>query len=253
MVIVTGDQHGSFNGLRRIAYDSAYDFTRNDVVIVCGDFGIWTKTMSEKLKLDNLTKLPFTIAFVDGNHENFDRLYSNEFPFVDFNGAKAHKIRENVFHIMRGEIMTLEDKKYFCFGGASSHDIQDGIVDRKDFESDDEYYDTIYFKSMCGEMFRVNHESWWKEEIPSEKEMRHGTDNLKKHNFKVDYVISHCCADSVQTAISASYNHDILTRYFQKLIDDGLQFKRWYFGHYHEDRNLLDRYTVLYHSYEEVR
>ena len=33
---------------------------------------------------------------------------------------------------MRGEVFIIEDKKFFTFGGASSHDIQDGILDYND-------------------------------------------------------------------------------------------------------------------------
>lgn len=33
---------------------------------------------------------------------------------------------------MRGEIFNIEDLSFFAFGGASSHDIQDGILDYND-------------------------------------------------------------------------------------------------------------------------
>lgn len=46
----------------------------------------------------------------------FDRL-KNEFPVVDFHGGKAHKIRENVYHLMRGYVFDLCGKKFFAFGG----------------------------------------------------------------------------------------------------------------------------------------
>lgn len=69
----------------------------------------------------------FTTVFVDGNHENFDRLYS--YPVKEWNGGKVHEIRPSVLHLMRGEVFTIEDKKFFAFGGASSHDIKDGILD----------------------------------------------------------------------------------------------------------------------------
>ena len=39
-----------------------------------------------------------------------------------------HKIRDSVIHLMRGEIYDIDDKKFFTFGGARSHDIRDGIL-----------------------------------------------------------------------------------------------------------------------------
>ena len=41
--------------------------------------------------------------------------------------------------------------------------------------------------------FRVNHLSWWKEELPTMEEMEEGYKNLKNHSDKVDYIITHCC------------------------------------------------------------
>ena len=46
----------------------------------------------------------------------------------EWNGGKAHKIRDSVLHLMRGEIFDIDNKKIFAFGGARSHDIQDGIL-----------------------------------------------------------------------------------------------------------------------------
>lgn len=48
---------------------------RDDCTIICGDFGgLWADTPAEAYWLDCLEEKPFTTLFVDGNHENFDRL-----------------------------------------------------------------------------------------------------------------------------------------------------------------------------------
>lgn len=86
-----------------------------------------------------LSQKPFTLLFVDGNHENFDRLYSGEFEVVDFHGGKTHKIADNIYHLMRDYVFTLCGKKFFVFVGANSHDIDDGILDRDDFTSEREF------------------------------------------------------------------------------------------------------------------
>ena len=104
--------------------------TKQDHVIICGDFGgVWnyiTESMYEKHWLDWLNNRYFTTLFVDGNHENFERLYN--YPVEKWHGGKVHKIRDSVFHLMRGEIFDIDNKKIFVFGGARSHDIQDGIL-----------------------------------------------------------------------------------------------------------------------------
>ena len=41
------------------------------------------------------------------------------------------------------------------------------------------------------------------------------------------------------------YEQDILTNYFD-MLEDKLSFKRWYFGHYHDDFDVDDKHTLLY-------
>lgn len=178
MVFITGDCHGNFSRFKRENFPEQLELTRDDIVIVCGDFGIWKDTAKERHNLNWLSHKPFTIAFVDGNHENFDRLYSNEFPIVNFYGSKAHKIRDNICHLMRGNIYEIEGHTFFCFGGASSHDIEDGILDRKDFMSVDEFYETVYLWRKQYRMFRINHESLWERELPTVSEMEWGRKDI---------------------------------------------------------------------------
>ena len=66
--------------------------------------------MYEKYWLDWLDNKNFTTLFVDGNHENFTRLYN--YPVEEWHGGKVHKIRDSVIHLMRGEIFDIDNKKY---------------------------------------------------------------------------------------------------------------------------------------------
>jgi hypothetical protein len=50
------------------------DMTKDDYVIVCGDFGIWDDSKRKRYWLKWLDEKPFTTLFVDSNHENFDLL-----------------------------------------------------------------------------------------------------------------------------------------------------------------------------------
>lgn len=52
---------------------------------------------------------------------------------------KSTKIRDSVIHLMRGEIYDIDNKKFFAFGGARSHDIQDGILNIDEYEKIYEY------------------------------------------------------------------------------------------------------------------
>ena len=103
MIYITGDCHGDFGG-------------------------VWHKdeeSPKEAMNLDWLESRMFTTLFVDGNHENFDRL--NAYSLETWNSGKVYRIRPSVLHLMHGQVFELEGKKIFTFGGASSHDISGGI------------------------------------------------------------------------------------------------------------------------------
>lgn len=246
MIYITGDCHADWKKFSRESFPEQAGLTRDDFVIVCGDFGLWHESRTERWWFRWMEEKNFTILFVDGNHENFDRLYSDEFEVVDFHGGKAHKIRENVYHLMRGYVFDLCGKKFFAFGGASSHDIEDGILDRKDFQSDAELVDEYRARTLRGELIRVNHMSWWKEEMPSQEEMDFGLKTLAEHDNKVDFVVSHCCPQEVASLFShGAYKPDQLTTYFDTVANT-VDFTKWFFGHYHNNTQVLSKFVMLY-------
>ena len=107
IVYITGDTHADFKrfsskslSVRVTEYEK---LTKDDYMIICGDFGgIWSygaSSSEEEYWLKWLDNKPFTILFVDGNHENYDRL--KEFPRVNYHGGVAHKIRNNTLNSTR--------------------------------------------------------------------------------------------------------------------------------------------------------
>lgn len=247
MLYLTGDCHADFTRFSSKRFVDQKEMTRDDTVIVCGDFGgIWDGSAEEQYWLNWLSQKPFTLCFVDGNHENFSRL-NREFDVVDFHGGKAHKIRGNIYHLMRGYVFDFEGKKFFAFGGASSHDIQDGILDPADFATREEF--KMAYSDWCksGKMFRVNRVSWWEEELPSREEMDNGIASLQKCNWEVDYVISHSLPQEI-CSILGFYESDRITRYFNQLLRNKLKFKEWHAGHFHFCERIYGKYYIHYHD-----
>lgn len=246
MVYITGDCHADWRRFSTAGFPEQKNMSpEKDYVIVCGDFGIWHDTSEERWWLDWLNDKPFTTLFVDGNHENFDRLCSDEFETVDFHGRKAHKIRNNIYHLMRGYVFDLCGKNFFTFGGAASHDIDDGILNLEDYNTAEDLMQDYKKRTRCGEMLRINHYSWWQEEMPSQAEMNLGTDTLLKYDRKVDFIVSHCCSAKIAKQISWSFQPDPLTAFFNS-IEEQTEFNTWFFGHYHDNRNIADRFILLY-------
>ena len=246
MIYVTGDCHGDFRRFSTDIFPEQKGMTKEDYVIVCGDFGLWHDTKEERYWLDWLNDKPFTTLFTDGNHENFDRLYSDEFETADFHGGKVQKIRDSILHLKRGYMFELWGKKIFAFGGASSHDIQDGILDRRNFSSDRQFVEAVKKWRKQGKQFRINHISWWKEELPSEDEMEFGTKTLQACSNKVDFIVTHCCPQQIASLFSHGiYKSDVLTRYFN-VIAETTEYTRWFFGHYHNNYSMMGKFIMLY-------
>lgn len=240
MIFVTGDTHGDFHRFSTKRFPQQKTMSHDDYVIICGDFGgVWNDSNEERHNLDWLSDKPFTTLWVDGNHENYDLL--NSFPVEQWHGGTVHRIRPNILHLMRGQVYDIDGLTFFTMGGASSHDIQDGILDPDDpfFESD---YRTMLRKDK---MFRILRRSWWPEELPSEEEYATALASLERVNWKVDYVISHCAPSGIVEQLGDWLQIDPLTEFFDE-ISKRLEFQCWIFGHYHENGLVGQNYALLY-------
>ena len=233
-IFITGDIHGTIDihKLTTKNFDCK-DLTKDDFLIICGDFGlVWWIEGGEYWKedqwwLDWLEDKPWTTLFVDGNHENHNLL--NDYPTEMWHGGKVHRIRDSVIHLMRGEIYELDGLSFFTMGGAYS----------------------------CDKEYRVKDISWWEEEVPDRLERRRALDNLEKHSWQVDYIISHCAPSEVVETISVAksilHPPDEYTNWLQRQIADRVDFTGWFFGHYHLNMPLCHRYWVLYDKIYDLK
>lgn len=215
-LFVCGDTHGDidFHKLNTKNFDPT-GLTKNDYVLVCGDFGVvWDGDGYDAYMQNWYNKKPWTTLFVDGNHENHALLDS--YPVEEWNGGLVHKISDSIIHLMRGQVYTIDGRKIFTMGGASSHD----------------------------KAYRKENISWWAREVPSDEEFETALNNLKANDNKVDYIFSHCASSYVQNALCPWYTKDKLVNFFDVIED--IDFGHWYCGHYHEDRDIDEKHTVLY-------
>lgn len=231
MIYITGDTHAEYNRFNTMNFVTQETMSKDDYMIITGDFGYWDESKRQAWWLKWLDDKPFTTLFVDGNHENFDLL--NQLPVEEWNGGYVHHISESVIHLMRGQVFELEGKKFFTFGGARSHDIEDGIII---MDPENQWKHKVKELNETGKIrYRIDHLSWWKEEMPNEDEMAEGRRNLKANEWKVDFVITHCAPSSTSALLShGNYKADAITEYLED-IRARVDYKRWYFGHYHRD------------------
>lgn len=230
MIFATGDTHGDWmHRLNMASFPEQRDMGKDDYVIILGDFGLWDGSGRERHALDWLEARSFTTLFVDGNHENYDML--DALPAQEWHGGMVQAVRPSVLHLMRGQIFTIQDRSFFAFGGARSHDIRDGILDA----SAPDYRRRRRLLDARGALYRVDHISWWVREMPSETEMEEGLKNLAAFGNKVDYIVTHSPFTSLIAGLDGGEGillPDPLTDYLEK-VRETVSYRHWLFGHMH--------------------
>lgn len=226
MFYITGDTHIPID-IQKLTFEDFPQQTllnKNDYVIICGDFGgVWDDSEVRAGYLEWLNQRNFTTLFVDGNHENFDAL--NDMPVSLWNGGKIHYVRDNIIHLMRGQVFEIDGKSFFTMGGGNSVD----------------------------KAFRVIHQSWWPQEMPSKSEYNTAVENLQKHNNKIDYIITHTAPTSIiqENQLKDHYEEE-LTGFLQRIMNH-VEFEKWFFGHFHQDKVFNDRFHLMYNKIYDLQ
>lgn len=223
MIYITGDTHGDPT---RFSAEVLKDgtWTKEDYLIVCGDFGyVFADSPEERDFLNWLEQTkPYTICFCDGNHENFAVLNDPARCKKElWRGGYVHRIRRNVVHLMRGQVFDLGGKTVFSMGGAYS-------IDRA---------------------LRRLGTSYWEEEIPSNSEYREAVNNLREVERKVDIIVTHTAPREIIRRMGKYPDvHDMELTGFLEWVMYDVCFGHWYFGHWHRDEDITERVTAVFYD-----
>ena len=221
-VFVCGDTHGGAVGdldkLTSRKFPEGKELTKNDYVIIAGDFGfIWDVNRSGKAEADKhkwFEEKPWTTLFLDGNHENFDLI--NALPTAQRFGADVGVAASSVFHLRRGRCYTIGGQTFLTIGGGLSIDKH----------------------------HRTEGVSWWAEEMLSELDLAIIENTLEVNNYEFDYVLTHTCSTKVKNYMLQG-QRDIFDITSEQLsyIEDRISFKKWYFAHFHIGENYYSKYN----------
>jgi len=255
-IYVCGDTHGNIDMQKIYQWKP---ITSNNLLIVAGDWeAIYYQKSSSKWARDNKIQrqwlkygkeLDFELLVVDGNHENHTMLL--DLPIIERYGGRVREFKVqrsfknsqvlgSIYIAIRGEIYIINGKKILTIGGAESQDKES----------------------------RIWNVSWWSEELLSNIDVTNTLNNLDKHNWKVDYVVTHTCPTYISHKIASSlwggmYNGnyqnyitkkaDPVGNFLQFLYDEGLEAEEHHFGHWHIDGNyfLDDKSTMFYCHYNK--
>ena len=238
-VYVCGDIHSSID-IMKLEYSrwpESMKLSDEDYLVILGDFGlVWNEKMNkhEKYWLEWLCDKPYNVCFIDGNHENFTRLYSDEFEIInnDIIGNDARKIYESngkvIRHLIRGLCYNFNTKyNFLVFGGGQS-------VDKER---------------------RKENISWWKEEVPDIKDITRLNNTLREYNFNFDFVLTHSIPYDILIKYTGEMNNytkkinefNIVEKFLNSLYKM-ITFEKWYCGHYHVDWFYDDKFFICYNT-----
>ena len=81
--------------------------------------------------------------------------------------------------------------------------------------------------------------------------MDRGIKNLEEHGNDVDFVITHCAPLQV-AALMGYTDRDKCTAYLN-MVAETARFRKWFFGHYHDNRNVNAQDILLYEQIIRIR
>lgn len=190
---------------------------KEDLLIVLGDVELnFDNSESNREFSEYFMSLDCNIAFVDGNHDNFD--YLEALPVEDWNGGKVHRVTDRIVHLIRGHIFELEGSSFLVMGGCIS--------------AKQKWKDAGL---------------WWEREQASDEELELAYENLRKRGNKVDYILTHKYSNPNHT-----YRYDSAEK-FADYVDKNITFKHWYSGHWHEYIEIDGKHTVIYNEPKPLR
>ena len=219
-VYVRGDIHGKFDEI--LSFRDKMKLNKQDNIIILGDAGIcWRndkKDMNYYIKeWEEYEDTPM-LYFIDGNHENFDIL--NSLPIENEEGI----VSKHIHWLRRGTVKEFNGKKCLFVGGAESLD----------------------------KFRRVEHLSWWRDESITDNDIA----LIDIDDY--DYVFTHTCPRSILNEYQAlicdsMFNQDEIDHNSEdklELVLNFIEFKQWWFGHFHQNVRLNDKFMCLYDRWE---
>lgn len=219
MIYLTGDLHGDIRD-KRIEFFKT--LKKDDICIILGDFGFYF--FEDKIKEWNKLNLKCITIAIKGNHENCFLL--ENFPDSEIFEAKCKKFNDKTFIPKEGEILNINDKKFFVFGGALSID----------------------------KAWRTPFISWWPSEQPSQADFNNAVENLSRVNYNIDYFLAHDVYRDIakkmfyMNEVINSSTSDMLAELEARIKINGGKPYEYFFGHWHKYGKFGNeiKYTCLY-------
>jgi len=225
-IYLTGDTHGSFSRIEKFC--TKMETTKDDIIIILGDAGInfrggWIDLQNKKY----ISSLPITLFCIHGNHEQRPSTISTYIEKEWHNGTVyVEEQFPSIMFAKDGEVYDLNGLQAIAIGGAYSIDW----------------------------MRRIPGWSWWADEHPSKEIKERVEKKLESMNWNVDVVLSHTVPikyEPVEVFFPGIDQRkvDKSTERWLDDIENRLQYKWWYAGHYHTSKS-VGKIRLMFEEYD---
>lgn len=230
MFYITGDTHGDFS--RYIEFTTRIQPTENDTMIILGDAGLnYYGNERDEARKSFVNSFPFTTFCIHGNHEMRPADIST-YKINEYSGGMVwyEDKYPNILFAKDGEIYNFDGFSCIVIVGAYS-------VDK-------------FYRLARGWM-------WFKNEQPSEKIKSYVEHQLKNRGNKIDVVLSHTCPVKYEPSevfirgLDQS-TVDKSTEEWLGQIEEKLEYKHWYCGHYHTAKK-IDKMQFMFEDIDVLK
>lgn len=227
---ITGDTHGDF--LRIDSFCRRFKPDTDDVMIILGDAGLnYYGDKRDRFSKFRVSKMPITIFCIHGNHEMRPTDVSG-YLTKEFCGGTVWYQDEypNILFAKDGEIYTFGEYRCIVIGGAYSID----------------------------KWYRLeNGWNWFSNEQPDDEIKAYVEKQLENNDNKIDVVLSHTCPlkhEPVEVFFDFidQSKVDKSTEQWLDSIENILDYKKWYCGHYHTSK-IIDKMQFMFEDIDELR
>ncbi len=236
---ITGDKHRNFGNVKDFC--RKMNTRRKDVLIILGDagFNYYEDARDDKLKRE-VSDLNITLFCLHGNKENRPQNIGT-YGIRNFCGGKVYYEPKypNIYFAIDGEIYNFEGKKYMVVGGAHSVDKIRCLAEDKPFWEDE----------MPDEAIKAKVE----ESLSAENNEIYG---MMTHTCPIDYIPAEMFMSTRQNAVIKRKPRKVKSKKLFKpdidrsteewlgRLEKRLEYKVWYCGHYHIDKQ-IDKINMM--------
>lgn len=239
---ITGDKHRHFDRVKDFC--RKMNTRRKDVLIILGDagFNFYDDKRDDELKKE-VSQLNITLFCLHGNKENRPQNVAT-YGIRSFCGGKVYYEPKypNIYFAIDGEIYNFEGKKYMVVGGAHSVDKMRCLEEGMPYWFDEMPDDTIKEKVELG--------------LQSQNNKIFG---MMTHTCPIDYLPTEMFISTRQNASIKRKSRkaksqkifkpdiDRSTEIWLGEIEKKLDYKVWFCGHYHIDKQ-IDKIQMMCHD-----